>query len=141
MVKVCPKHGLEYNKRGQCPDCRSINQKRYDSSVKGKIAKRRHDTSEKRKYSVRARIQKWRTTIQGKLKHGAREAVRYAIRKGNLIKLPCQICGNPKSEAHHLFGYEKEHRLNVVFLCRSHHYQADHDPVFNETLKPDGLIV
>jgi hypothetical protein len=32
---------------------------------------------------------------------GSKNAVRYALRKGKLIKMNCFICGNEKSQAHH----------------------------------------
>jgi len=45
-----------------------------------------------------------------------------AIRDGKLIRKPCEICGNPKVEAHHE-DYSKP--LEVVWLCKPHHFQAD----------------
>lgn len=51
----------------------------------------------------------------------ARTAVRLAVDKGILEKLPCEECGETKVEAHHYKGYEKEHRLDVQWLCRLHH--------------------
>jgi hypothetical protein len=52
----------------------------------------------------------------------ARRLVEYAIKAGLIKKLPCSICGDPKSEAHHE-DYEKP--LEVVWLCRRHHREAD----------------
>lgn len=57
---------------------------------------------------------------ENKLKKQAQWAVSWALKTGDLIKLPCHICDNPKSEAHHE-SYKKEHRLDVLWLCRSHH--------------------
>lgn len=48
--------------------------------------------------------------------------VSYAIRHGKLKKLPCQVCGDPKSESHHE-DYSKP--LEVIWLCRTHHIAAD----------------
>ena len=33
---------------------------------------------------------------------------------------PCEVCGNPKSEAHHR-SYDPAHALRVQWLCRFHH--------------------
>lgn len=59
------------------------------------------------------------------LKHperrAAHEAVKAAIRRGTLIRLPCQECGDPRTDAHHANGYDREHWLDVEFLCRRHH--------------------
>ena len=54
------------------------------------------------------------------LKRKAHNAVSNAVRNGKLIKMPCQVCGNPKSEAHH-HDYSKP--LDVVWLCDFHHKQ------------------
>jgi hypothetical protein len=48
----------------------------------------------------------------------AKWAVRYAIVKGELNRMPCVKCGNPKSEAHHE-DYSKP--LEVIWLCKKHH--------------------
>ena len=42
----------------------------------------------------------------------------YAVKKGEIIKQPCSICGNIKAEAHHP-DYNKP--LDVIWLCSSHH--------------------
>ncbi|KKM65013.1 hypothetical protein LCGC14_1495510 [marine sediment metagenome] len=39
-------------------------------------------------------------------------------REKTLIRLPCEVCGNKDSEAHH-FNYE--HPLNINWLCKKHH--------------------
>lgn len=55
-------------------------------------------------------------------KHRAHYLVRVAKKSGKLKQLPCQICGEVKSEAHHE-DYTKP--LEVVWLCRKHHREAD----------------
>jgi hypothetical protein len=55
-------------------------------------------------------------------KNIARGAVNNAIRKGRLQRLPCEVCGVPKSEAHHT-DYLKP--LDVKWLCRKHHLEAE----------------
>jgi DNA-directed RNA polymerase subunit RPC12/RpoP len=57
----------------------------------------------------------WRK--KNKHKAAAHSAVFMAIKKGELKKLPCTICGK-KAEAHHP-DYNKP--LNVIWLCRFHH--------------------
>lgn len=117
---LCPKHYIEKDKWGHCPQCKRESDKRYSSSNRGKLSRR-------------LKSQRWMSTPKGKLQNGAKQAVRYGIRVGKLIRLPCQVCGDPKSEAHHYLGYSKEHRLDVIFLCRAHHVIAD------EELKPRAL--
>jgi ribosomal protein S27AE len=48
----------------------------------------------------------------------AMQAVQTAVRNGSLLRKPCEVCGEGKSEAHH-DDYTKP--LNVRWLCRLHH--------------------
>lgn len=54
-------------------------------------------------------------------------AVDNAVRSGKLVRPEhCQGCGSLcKPEAHHHNGYEKEHWLDVVWLCDICHAKAD----------------
>ena len=56
------------------------------------------------------------------VKHRARAAVAYAKRMGHLIPQPCEVCGAVNVQAHH-DDYERP--LDVRWLCRPHHVQAD----------------
>lgn len=58
-------------------------------------------------------------------KHNARQFVRWKVQKGDLKKLPCAVCGNSDVEAHHHKGYDREHRLDVIWLCVDHHIEAE----------------
>lgn len=49
------------------------------------------------------------------------QAVGAAVADGRLSRQPCEVCGSTKVEAHHHLGYEPEHRLDVRWLCHSHH--------------------
>lgn len=44
-----------------------------------------------------------------------------AVADGRLERKPCVICDEPTSFAHHANGYEPEHRLDIIWLCRLHH--------------------
>ena len=63
------------------------------------------------------------------LRHKARQVVNDAIRSGRLIRP--DRCSNPecdikcKPEAHHHNGYDEEHWLDVIFLCKDCHAEAD----------------
>lgn len=48
----------------------------------------------------------------------ARGMTNYAIRKERLKRLPCEVCSEQKTEAHH-DDYNKP--LEVRWLCRKHH--------------------
>lgn len=60
---------------------------------------------------------------QQELRTRARQAVATALRHGELTREPCFICGVTRTDAHHLRGYEPEHWLDVVWLCRQHHHR------------------
>lgn len=55
-------------------------------------------------------------------KREAHKQVMYALRRGQLNKMPCEVCGQTKVEAHHE-NYSIP--LNVVWLCKKHHVEAD----------------
>ena len=46
-----------------------------------------------------------------------------AIRSGKLTRLPCQVCGEPRTDAHH-WSYLEEHVLDVHWLCPKHHREV-----------------
>jgi hypothetical protein len=88
-------------------------QKRYDASALGKAAARRY---ERKRYQG----------PQGKARQAAKNAVKYAVRVGNLKRRPCEICGARKVHAHHE-SYAWADRLKVRWLCEEHH-NAIHNP-------------
>lgn len=56
----------------------------------------------------------------------ARAALAYAVRTGKVQRLPCRVCGSPRSEAHHR-DYRKP--LDVDWLCFKHHREHGHGQV------------
>ena len=43
---------------------------------------------------------------------------RYAIKRGDLVPQPCEVCGKERVDAHHP-DYDKP--MDVMWLCRKHH--------------------
>lgn len=69
---------------------------------------------------------KWsQMTPEEKQKAVARRYVKTRVDRGHMKKLPCAVCGNPQVQSHHHKGYDKEHVLDVVWLCVKHHRQAE----------------
>lgn len=62
--------------------------------------------------------------IRNKEKVSARSIVSYALSKGTLIRLPCEICGDIHSHAHHN-DYSKP--LKVRWLCSKCHGKLHRD--------------
>lgn len=55
------------------------------------------------------------------LRYRAHSAVSHAIRDGRLRPMPCWVCGDAKSVAHHP---DYSAPLDVVWLCQAHHKAA-----------------
>lgn len=53
-------------------------------------------------------------------KHAAHLALTAAIRRGELVRGPCEVCGDPMTDGHH-DDYSKP--LDVRWLCRTHHIE------------------
>lgn len=68
-------------------------------------------------------------TPEGKHAH---RLVFSAVRRGSLVRQPCEVCGTARTDAHHPHGYDRP--LDVAWLCRVHHF-AEHGIVKKEALR------
>jgi hypothetical protein len=59
-----------------------------------------------------------RPKVSNRVAATAGAAVAAAVRSGTLKKMPCEVCGDIKAEAHHE-DYDKP--LDIRWLCRKHH--------------------
>jgi hypothetical protein len=66
-----------------------------------------------------SRQERWRERNQ--VADWAHSSTRSALRRGLLERRPCEVCGDPKSDAHHP-DYNRP--LLVRWLCRRHHRAA-----------------
>lgn len=64
----------------------------------------------------------WRRRNPEKAK--AHDIFRAAVRRKEIVRQACEVCGNPKSEGHH-DDYAKP--LDVRWLCRKHHDEITED--------------
>jgi hypothetical protein len=55
-----------------------------------------------------------------------RDAVKYAMKTGKLVRQPCFVCGDQQSETHHP-DYSRP--LDVVWLCKPHHIQLHNEHI------------
>lgn len=60
-------------------------------------------------------------TPEEKEKLKARAHASMALKRGQIHRKPCEVCGSPKSQMHHP-DYSKH--LEVVWLCRPHHMEV-----------------
>ena len=105
----------------RCKQCFNEKCKQYRDSKLGKITHKKWIKSERGKQVRKQAFNIWKTKYPDRRK--AVYYVKNAIRDGKLKRLPCEKCGNPKSQAHH-FSYSKENWLNVIWLCKKHHTQV-----------------
>lgn len=104
--KACNKKDVQKNYRKNIDHYREYDKARFQTS----------ERKEKKKQYDRNR------DLNSPGKRKANSKVANAIRNGVLVKKPCEVCGNPKVEAHHR-DYRKW--LDVAWLCFKHH-RAEH---------------
>lgn len=107
-----------------CIRCQTLHDKEYRANNKEKHAAQSRLWRANNR--VKARDIQNRSTVKHRKDHAdkvhARSIVSHAIRDGKLIRKPCEVCEDPKSQAHH-DDYSKP--LEVKWLCLKHHKQAD----------------
>jgi len=60
------------------------------------------------------------TKAEVELRHWSRIVYHDAIRRGKLVRLPCEVCGKKRVDGHHS-DYNRP--LDVKWLCRTHHIE------------------
>lgn len=98
--------------------------KKYFTSEKGKARKKEYYEEHKQEFFARARKSMAKYPTERKV----RSKTDRAISSGKLVRRPCEICGNPKTDAHH-DDYNKP--LEVRWLCRSCHkkWHDNNEPI------------
>lgn len=98
--------------------CKSDLAKRVSENPEAFRAKSRERSRNRiRNADAQEHIKKWRS--EDKRRMHCHNAVAWAIKKGSLIRQPCERCGG-KANAHH---ESYDHPLIVKWLCGSHHKQ------------------
>lgn len=99
--------------RGVCNGCRAAQNRRGGYARKYQALRPERHRSAVARYHARKPEE-----------HRAKTAVRRALKKGTLARMPCEVCGEPRTEAHH-DDYSKP--LEVRWLCKTHHEQVHHN--------------
>lgn len=117
---------------GKCKECtkldallnRNANLSYYREYDRGRFmepqrveAREKYASSEAGKESRRLASVRWGRNNRHKRR--AHLQLKRAIQKGLVERLPCSICGDPKSHGHHA-DYDKP--LEVEWLCQKHHF-------------------
>lgn len=97
---------------GKCKACT-----RYDVRENRKAKATYYNAYDRQRSKNKDRIAKMVAAVPEHVRK-ARYTTRNAVARGKMKKLPCEVCGAEKVEAHHL-DYSKP--LDVMWLCRKHH--------------------
>ena len=110
-----------YKGTRKCKDCTkkavSLNYRKNKAHYQEYDRKR--EATESRKKDKKKSQDKHRSENPDKYK--ARTALGNALRDKRIVKVPCEVCGDEKSQAHH-DDYSKP--LDVKWLCFKHHRQV-----------------
>jgi hypothetical protein len=107
----------------KCKECtkNDANKHRAENLEKIRAYDRERGKKESRiKHTVEV-TRAWRQ--QNKLRSAAHSAVARAMKKGDLVRQPCEVCNHEKTVAHH-DDYDKP--LSVRWLCQPCHMQHHH---------------
>lgn len=120
--------------RSECRKCQKVSSKNYYNYFGGMERKQDYYVRNRESLLPKLRLRGGKPKYNPE-KAPARRAVNNAISRGELVRPTiCEDCKrNVKTEAHHHLGYEKEHWLHVLWLCRTCHNIRDH-PIFGEKL-------
>lgn len=58
--------------------------------------------------------------VKHRSKYLTRQKTKMAVGAGDIIKKPCEVCGEVKVQAHH---EDYINHLNVMWLCKDHHHE------------------
>ena len=105
--KKCTKNDVNKYRSENIEKIRSYDRDRFKNDI------------DRRKYSIESMKKKKKKYPE---KYKARTAVNNAVRDKRLEKLPCAICGDKKSTAHHE-DYSKP--LEVVWVCLVCHHKLE----------------
>lgn len=125
---------------GTCIQCKKEYQLRYALLNKEKIRLRNLARRDRMPPRVRQRkkpieqIRAYKAANKHKL--SCRNTVQKALNRGKLKRLPCQVCGHSKTEAHHN-DYAKPY--DITWLCRKHHCELHRKYLPNGDLSPSFL--
>lgn len=114
----------------KCKDCVRVEVAEYSQRPDQKKKRSEYERKRFKSPARKAAILEYQRARRGrnKLKAIAWNMISNGLRDGKITRKPCQVCGNPKSEAHH-HDYSKP--LDVIWLCFKHHREIGHQQKVN----------
>jgi hypothetical protein len=133
----CPRCGVNKpesefyaTNHSSCKACIS----KYQKERRDRLNANRPESWKKKTKDMKAYMAEWRKQHPGystrrkaewlaanPIRSKVKDAVRYALKTGKLVRLPCFECGSLESEAHHP-DYSRP--LDVIWLCKQHHREC-----------------
>jgi len=111
--------GMADGHLGKCKDCTKEDARQhrfYNESVR-EYDRKRSKTPERRAH-VAMVSKKWR--LENPEGYKAHTAIGNAIRDKKIVRMPCEVCGNKKTHAHH---EDYSNPFEVKWLCPLHHHR------------------
>jgi hypothetical protein len=118
--KSCTKKDVTEHRNAKLEEVRAYDRARWQNPERRAANKQRRRTPEWRAYEMRRQAERRRLEPD---KYRAWGAVSNALRRGKLVKQPCEICGSTTVEAHH---EDYSRPLDVHWLCQEHHRTHGH---------------
>ena len=111
----------ENSKAGYCNSCDAERERERRVKKVQSIEFRKHERAK-----VQARI---KDDPDFAFKKSVRSTTNHFIRKGFLVKQPCEVCGKDKVDAHHDDYWQP---LKVRWLCRKHHNEHHRNEILTK---------
>ncbi len=119
------KDGRQY--RCKPCNCAAVQKSYHKHRERRRASDKQRNHQEDRKTRARESQRQHRLRFPDRVR--ARLAVAKAVRCGDMVRLPCRVCGDPDTQAHHWRGYAPEHWFDVQYLCADHHSEAEKQKV------------
>ncbi len=128
-----------------CRDCEKIRTTDFWIKNKSRIQEKQRErywaNREKMLEKNRNYYKKYgKKTPRDPLKEKARSITKYAIKLGHIVRQPCEVCGESRSQSHHT-DYDKP--LEIMWLCKKHHMEWHRNntvpPLTNKQNSTDGM--
>lgn len=130
-MAICNKCGIEYEQsvsqarhyEHRCKPCKNAYNCQWRRANPERVASMsKKYWKDRPKENIRLAARRYQAKIQSDpehlLKKKAWRKLFNSVKAGKISRLPCEVCGDPKVDAHHA-DYSKP--LEVRWLCRQHH--------------------
>lgn len=114
----------KYGRRPDCKECVRKRSRAYMRSPRGSAQRAQYEQTDAYKEAKARAKRRHRRRHPQRLR--ARSAVWHAVANGDLppaSECDCVECDGPAEHYHHHNGYDREHQLDVVPVCRDCHQE------------------